>query len=81
MCIIRPEFERLLQHAAERGGDFIFSGLTFLHDAGEIPWCDRLTMKRIAEARATHGDFLPCGTRCSIPTSVRQQATCCSGGR
>lgn len=49
--------ERLLQHAAERGADFIFSGLTFLHDAGEIPWSDRLTMKRIAEAQGNAWRF------------------------
>jgi glycosyltransferase involved in cell wall biosynthesis len=49
--------ERLLAHAAGHRADFVFSGLRFLHDAGEIPWRDRVTMKHITEAQANAWRF------------------------
>ena len=49
--------ERLLEHAARTSADFVFSGLNFLHDPGEIPWDDRLTMKHIIEAQGNAWRF------------------------
>jgi glycosyltransferase involved in cell wall biosynthesis len=48
---------RLLEHAAEKRANFVFSSLRFMHGRGEIPLHDRLTIKRIGEAQANAWRF------------------------